>query len=78
LRAAGLRVDVVEASDQLGKRIRAAKLDKIPYVLVVGDDDVVADTLGVNPRGGDVERGVPLEVFVERIAAEIGEQLAVV
>ena len=40
LRAGGYRVDVVEASDQLGKRIRAAKLEKIPYVLVVGDDDV--------------------------------------
>ena len=38
--AGGYRVDVVEASDQLGKRIRAAKLEKIPYVLVVGDDDV--------------------------------------
>ncbi|MEZ5250358.1 MAG: His/Gly/Thr/Pro-type tRNA ligase C-terminal domain-containing protein [Ilumatobacteraceae bacterium] len=33
---------------QLGKRIRAAKLDKIPYVLVVGDDDVAHTTLGVN------------------------------
>ncbi len=40
LRAEGLRVDVVDAGDQLGKRIRNAKLEKIPYVLVVGDDDV--------------------------------------
>jgi threonyl-tRNA synthetase len=78
LRVAGVRVDVVEASDQLGKRIRAAKLEKIPYVLVVGDDDVAAGTLGVNPRGGDVERGVPLETFVERIGTEVAEQLAVV
>ncbi|MGA0821134.1 MAG: threonine--tRNA ligase [Ilumatobacteraceae bacterium] len=35
-----VRVDLVEATDPLGKRIRAAKLDKIPYVLVVGDEDV--------------------------------------
>ena len=54
-----LRVDVVEAADQLGKRIRAAKLEKLPYVLVVGDDDVADGTVGVNPRGGEVERGVP-------------------
>ncbi|MEZ5272114.1 MAG: threonine--tRNA ligase [Ilumatobacteraceae bacterium] len=76
LQAEGFRVDLVDATDQLGKRIRAAKLEKIPYVLVVGDDDVAASTLGVNPRGGDVERNVPLDAFVERLDAEVGEQLA--
>ena len=64
-RAAGGRVDVVDADDQLGKRIRTAKLEKLPYVLVVGDDDVAAGTVGVNPRGGEVERGVDLDEFVE-------------
>ena len=76
LRAEGMRADLVDSADQLGKRIRAAKLDKIPYVLVVGDTDVAASTLGVNPRGGDVERDVPLDTFVERIHAEVAEQLA--
>ncbi len=77
LRSEGLRVDVIEASDQLGKRIRAAKLDRIPYVLVVGDSDVAAVSLGVNPRGGEVERDVPLNDFVAKVHAEIAEQLAV-
>src|SRR4051794_4272956 len=72
LRDAGFRVDVVEANDQLGKRIRAAKLEKLPYVLVVGDDDVAAGTVGVNARGSDKpERGVDLEAFVERFADEV-------
>ena len=47
-------------------------------VLVVGDTDVAASTLGVNPRGGDVERDVPLDEFVRRIGVEIAEQLAAV
>ena len=76
LQAAGVRVDLVDAADQLGKRIRAAKLEKIPYVLVVGDDDVAAGTLGVNPRGGDVERGVGLDDFVGRLTREVADQLA--
>jgi threonyl-tRNA synthetase len=71
LRSLDYRADVVEASDQLGKRIRAAKLEKIPYVLVVGDDDVEHGSVGVNPRGGDVERGVPIDDFLERLAADI-------
>ncbi len=71
LKAAGYRVDVVEATDQLGKRIRNAKMEKVPYVLVVGDDDVAAGTVGVNPRGGDVERGVTVADFTARLAEEV-------
>ena len=68
---AGARVDMIGAGDPLGKRIRASKLDKLPYILVVGDDDVAADTVGVNPRGGDVERGVGVAEFIERFADEV-------
>ena len=75
--AEGFRVDIVDANDQLGKRIRSAKLEKIPYVLVVGDDDVAAGTLGVNPRGGEVERGVQLDEYISRLRAEVDAQLAV-
>ena len=71
LRAAGFRVDTSVADDGLGKRIRNAKLEKIPYVLVVGDDDVDAGTVGVNPRGGEVERGVAVDAFLGRILDEI-------
>ncbi len=71
LRAAGFRVDTVEANEPLGGRIRRAKLDKLPYVLVVGDSDVGAGTVGVNPRGGDVERGVTVGDFIARLAAEV-------
>jgi threonyl-tRNA synthetase len=69
--AEGYRADMVAADEPLGARIRRAKLEKLPYVLVVGDDDVEAGTVGVNPRGGEVERGVPAEDFVERLAAEV-------
>ena len=71
LSAAGVRVDRVDANDGLGKRIRAAKLEKLPYVLVVGDDDIENTTVGVNPRGGDVERDFPLQSFLTTIALEI-------
>jgi threonyl-tRNA synthetase len=72
LRAAGLRADQDVADEPLGKRIRKAKLEKIPYVLVVGDDDVAATTVGVNERGSkDPDRGVALEAFVARIVDDV-------
>jgi len=69
----GLRVDSISADDALGKRIRSSKLEKIPYVLVVGDDDVANGTVGVNPRGGDVERDVALEEFLRRVTSEVAD-----
>jgi threonyl-tRNA synthetase len=87
LKAAGIRTDTVVADEPLGARIRRAKLEKLPYVLVVGDDDIVAAgdddvitgdaadgtaaTVGVNPRGGDVERGVTVADVLARLDAEV-------
>ena len=42
-------------------------------MLVVGDDDVAAGTVGVNPRGGEVERGVAVQRFVEQFLQEIAD-----
>jgi threonyl-tRNA synthetase len=71
LRAAGLRVDGEAADEPLGGRIRRAKLEKLPYVLVVGDADVDKGTVGVNPRGGEVERDVAVDDFLARVQAEL-------
>lgn len=70
---AGARVDMIGAGDALGKRIRSSKLEKIPYILVVGDDDVEHGTVGVNPRGGEVERGVDVGEFITRFTDEVAE-----
>ena len=68
----GIRVSVEAANEPLGARIRRAKLEKIPYILVVGNDDVEKGTLGVNARGSnDPERGVDVAAFRGRILEEI-------
>jgi threonyl-tRNA synthetase len=68
----GIRVSVEAATEPLGARIRKAKLEKIPYILVVGDDDVEKGTLGVNARGSnDPERGVSVAAFRERVLEEV-------
>ncbi|HEU5149134.1 MAG TPA: threonine--tRNA ligase [Iamia sp.] len=71
LRAEGFRADVVDATEKLGNRIRKAKGEKLPYVLVVGDDDVEHGTVGVNARGGEVERGVSIDEFEQRLRVEV-------
>jgi threonyl-tRNA synthetase len=73
LKADGLRAELIDAhADTLGARIRNAKMQKVPYVLVVGDDDVEHGTVGVNRRGSDApERGVTVDDFVARLADEV-------
>ena len=69
----GVRVVVDAADDSLGARIRRSKLTKVPYILVVGDDDVAADTVGVNRRGSKgADRDVPVAAFLDALVAEIG------
>ena len=72
LRGDGVRVEVEPATEPLGARIRKAKMEKIPYIVVVGDDDVLHRTIGINARGSnDPERGVPLDHFRQRLVGEI-------
>jgi threonyl-tRNA synthetase len=71
LRSEGFRAEMTDADEPLGARIRRAKLDKVPHVLVVGDDDVAHDTVGDNPRGGQVERDLPVATFIERLRTAV-------
>jgi len=76
LRGEGYRAELIDAAaDSLGARVRRAKLEKVPYVLVVGDEDADAGTVGVNRRGSDdPARGVSVDDFVDRLAAEVAER----
>ena len=63
------------ADEPLGSRIRKAKTEKVPYVLVVGDTDVASGTVGVNERGSkDPDRDVPLSEFVARLVPQLSGQ----
>jgi len=76
LRAEGFRAEMVDAhTDTLNKRVRGAKTQKVPYVLVVGDADAEQGTVGVNKRGSSTaERDVPLDAFIEHLAADVAER----
>jgi threonyl-tRNA synthetase len=69
---AGFRVEVDPADEPLNARVRRGKLEKVPYVVVVGDRDVTAGTVGVNARGAErAERDVLVEEFIERLRGEV-------
>jgi threonyl-tRNA synthetase len=76
LKSEGFRAEMIDgASGGLGKRIGRAKREKVPYVLVVGDSDGEAGTVGVNARGdAEPERDVSVDAFIERLALDVAER----
>ncbi len=71
--AAGVRAEFSEANESLGKRIRAAELAKVPYILVVGEKEAADGGVAVRSRKGD-EGSVKIEDLVERVQREIDEK----
>ncbi len=69
-RRAGLRVHVDDAKESVGKKIRAAQLMKVPYMVVVGDRDLEAGTFNVRDRSGTETPGVPFDRIVRTLVDE--------
>ncbi|MEX2419371.1 MAG: threonine--tRNA ligase, partial [Acidimicrobiia bacterium] len=68
LRRAGLRMEVDQSDDTVGEKVRRAITAKHPAVLVVGDKDVEASTVGIRLRGSDEERrGIPVSEAAEEL-----------
>lgn len=71
LRAANIRTDVDDANESLGKKIRNAKTEKIPYLLVVGDKEVEAKTISVDSRDAGKLDIISLSDFIAKVCEEI-------
>jgi len=73
LSAAGLRAELDDRSESVGKRIRDGQLQKVPYLLVVGDREEAARAVSVRARGEETG-SVPIEEFVAEVAREVAER----
>ncbi len=73
LREGGIRVEIDESNETLGKKVRDAKIQKIPYLLVVGDKEVESKEVTVESRNEKLGT-MPLANFISNIQAEIKER----
>jgi threonyl-tRNA synthetase len=72
--AAGLRAEVDDSDDTLGAKIRRNQMQKVPYMLIVGDAEAEAETVSVRPRSGKERRDVALEDFIDAVSTEIADR----
>ena len=77
-REAGIRAGLDDGNQTLNYRIRQGEVEKIPYMVVVGQREADAGTVAVRVRGaGNKQEIVPVEEFVARVSREIGDRLLV-
>ena len=71
LDAVGVRAECDERNEKIGKKIRETTLEKVPYMLVLGDRDIENGTVSVRTRAGEDLGAMTLEAFLEKITEEI-------
>ncbi|HEU4480878.1 MAG TPA: threonine--tRNA ligase [Actinomycetota bacterium] len=74
LRGAGFRVEVDDSDNTMGAKIRHHQMQKVPYMLITGDDEAGSNTVSVRPRTGNEQRGVDVGDFITRVSAEVAER----
>lgn len=71
----GIRCEVDSRNEKIGYKIREAKLDKVPYVLVVGDKEAEEGTVNINKRGVEAKETVSVDGFIEKVVKEVENKI---
>jgi threonyl-tRNA synthetase len=72
--SAGVRAELDDSSNTLGKRVRQAQLMKVPYMLVAGDREEQAEQVAVRLRSGEDRGAQPLDAFIQAITKKIASR----
>jgi threonyl-tRNA synthetase len=77
LRERGIRAEVDTGDDRMQKKIRNAQRQKVPYMLLAGDDDVAAGAVSFRYRSGEQKNGVPVDDAITEIVTAVAERIQV-
>jgi threonyl-tRNA synthetase len=77
LRAQGIRVEVDESDDRMQKKIRNAQLQKVPFMMIAGDNDVEAGAVSFRYRDGHQDNGVSVDEAIARVSDAVARRVQV-
>ena len=77
LRKSGVRVQVDDSDDRMQKKIRNHTMNKIPFILLAGEEDQRAGAVSFRFRDGSQENGIPVATAIQRILTAIDEKVQV-
>ena len=74
MRKAGIRIDVDTADERMQKKIRNAQLEKIPFMMIAGEEDQAANTVSFRYRNGEQKNGISIEDAIVEILSVVKER----
>ncbi len=74
LKSTGIRLEVDDSNESLGKRVRNAEKEKTPYILVVGEKEMETESVAVRKRGDGDQGSLKIEEFIVNIKKEINDK----
>ena len=77
LKAAGIRADIDASDDRMQKKVRNAQMQKIPFMLIAGEEDLKAGAVSFRYRNGDQKNGVPIKDAIAEIAQAVSDRVQV-
>jgi threonyl-tRNA synthetase len=77
LKKAGIRADIDVSDDRMQKKVRNAQLQKIPFMLIAGEEDMQAGAVSIRYRNGDQKNGLPIAEVIAEISKVVSERTQV-
>ena len=71
MRSAGIRVDIDASDDRMQKKVRNAQMEKIPFMLIAGEEDQNAGAVSFRYRNGEQKNGVPIQAAIDEVLAAV-------
>lgn len=71
-----IRVEVDDRNESIAKKVRDAQVEKIPYMVIIGENEVKKGSVSVRTRSGEDRRDLNLEEFLEKLKEEIGNRVS--
>jgi threonyl-tRNA synthetase len=77
MKAAGIRAELDSSDDRMQKKVRNAQMQKVPYMIIAGEEDMNAGAVSFRYRNGDQKNGVPIADAISEILATISQRTQV-
>jgi threonyl-tRNA synthetase len=77
MRAAGIRVDLDTSDDRMQKKVRNAQMQKIPFMVIAGEEDVSAGAVSFRYRNGEQKNGIPIAQAIKEIQNAVQDRIQV-
>ena len=77
MRKAGIRIDVDSSDDRMQKKVRNAQLEKIPFMMIAGEEDQSNGAVSFRYRNGEQKNGIPVSEAIAEIVNAVQNRIQI-